>query len=47
MIDDIQMGRIAEPIDISYAVAWLAGPETDMMTGQVVSPNGGVTIVGI
>ncbi len=47
MIDDIPLGRIAESIDISYAVAWLAGPETDFMTGQVVSPNGGVTIVGI
>jgi 3-oxoacyl-[acyl-carrier protein] reductase len=47
MIPDIPLGRIAEPIEISYAVAWLAGPETDFMTGQVVSPNGGVTIVGI
>lgn len=47
MIDDIPLGRIAEPIDISYAVAWLAGPETDFMTGQVISPSGGATIVGI
>jgi len=47
MIADIPLGRIAETIDISYAVAWLAGPETDFMTGQVISPNGGVTIVGI
>ncbi len=47
MIEDIPLGRIAETIDISYAVVWLAGPETDFMTGQVISPNGGVTIVGI
>ena len=47
MIDDIPLGRIADPIDISYAVAWLAGPETDFMTGQVISPSGGATIVGI
>ena len=47
MIKDIPLGRIAEPIDISYAVAWLACSETDFMTGQVISPNGGVTIVGI
>ena len=47
MIEEIPLGRIAETIDISYAVAWLAGPETDFMTGQVISPNGGVTIVGI
>ncbi len=47
MIEEIPLGRIAETIDISYAVAWLAGPETDFMTGQVISPNCGVTIVGI
>ncbi len=40
------LGRLCEPIDISHAVAWLAGPETDMMTGQVVSPNAGEVIVG-
>ena len=39
--------RTAEPREISYAVAWLASPETDFMTGQLVSPNGGQTIVGI
>ncbi len=41
------LGRLCEPIDISHAVAWLAGPETDLMTGQVVSPNAGEVIVGI
>ncbi len=30
----------------SHAVAWLAGPETDIMSGQVVSPNAGEVIVG-
>jgi len=40
------LGRLCEPIDIAHAVAWLAGPETDMMTGQVVSPNAGEFIVG-
>ena len=40
------LGRLCQPIDISHAVAWLAGPETDMMTGQVVSPNAGEVIVG-
>ena len=43
---EVPLGRLAEPEEISYAVAWLASPETDMMTGQVISPNGGVTIVG-
>ncbi len=32
--------------DISYAVAWLASSETDKITGQIVSPNSGETIVG-
>ena len=40
------LGRYCEPVDISYAVAWLASPETDMITGQVISPNSGEVIVG-
>ncbi len=40
-------GRTATPEEISYAVAWLASPEMDFMTGQVVAPNGGMPIVGI
>ncbi len=40
-------GRTAKPEEISHAVAWLASPETDFMTGQVVAPNGGMPIVGI
>ncbi|MCW2249460.1 3-oxoacyl-[acyl-carrier protein] reductase [Azospirillum fermentarium] len=41
------LGRIATAQEVAYAVAWLASPEADMMTGQVVSPNGGISIVGI
>jgi 3-oxoacyl-[acyl-carrier protein] reductase len=44
---DFPLGRIATPADVAYAVAWLASREADMMTGQVVAPNGGITIVGI
>ena len=44
---EIPMGRIGTLNDISWAVAWLASPEADFMTGQVISPNGGATIVGI
>ena len=47
MAAEVPMGRIAEPVEISYAVAWLASAETDFMTGQIISPNGGVSIVGI
>ena len=44
---EVPFGRLAAPLEISYAVAWLASPEADFMTGQVVSPNGGQAIVGI
>ena len=47
LADNIPMGRIGTLDDISWAVAWLASDETDFMTGQVLSPNGGATIVGI
>ncbi|MEE2956549.1 MAG: SDR family oxidoreductase [Pseudomonadota bacterium] len=40
------LGRLTEPVDISYAVAWLASEETEMVTGQVISPNSGEVIVG-
>lgn len=40
------LGRLTEPEDISYAVAWLASAETEMITGQVISPNSGEVIVG-
>lgn len=47
MEGEVPLGRLAQPLEISYAVAWLASAEADFMTGQVVAPNGGVTIVGI
>lgn len=40
------LGKFCEPIDISYAVAWLASAETDLISGQVISPNSGEVIVG-
>ena len=40
------LGRFTEPLEISYAVAWLASKECDMVTGQVISPNSGEVIVG-
>ena len=43
----IPLGRLGDPRDMAYAVAWLASPEADFITGQVISLNGGQTIVGI
>lgn len=40
------LGRFCAPIDISYAVAWLASAETNLVSGQIISPNSGAVIVG-
>jgi 3-oxoacyl-[acyl-carrier protein] reductase len=42
----VPLKRYCQPIEISYAVAYLASPEADFVTGQVISPNGGEVIVG-
>jgi 3-oxoacyl-[acyl-carrier protein] reductase len=39
------LGRNVEPIDLSYAVAYLASAESDMVTGQEIPVNAGFTIV--
>lgn len=44
--EKVPLKRFCEPVEISYAVAYLASPEADFVTGQVISPNGGETIVG-
>lgn len=44
--EKVPLKRYCEPIEISYAVAYLASPQADFITGQVLSPNGGETIVG-
>ncbi len=44
--EKVPLKRYCEPIEMSYAVAFLASPEADFVTGQVLSPNGGETIVG-
>jgi 3-oxoacyl-[acyl-carrier protein] reductase len=43
----VPLGRYADPIELSYTVAFLASSEADFITGQLISPNGGETIVGI
>ncbi|MSP89606.1 MAG: SDR family oxidoreductase [Alphaproteobacteria bacterium] len=43
----VPLKRYCDPREISYAVAFLVSPEADFITGQVLSPNGGETIVGI
>ena len=36
------LGRAGEPVDIAKAALWLASDESSFVTGQVLSPNGGV-----
>lgn len=42
----VPLGRFTALEDVSRAVAWLASDEAEIVTGQVLSPNGGETIVG-
>lgn len=42
----VPLGRWAQPEEISYAVAYFATSDSDFVTGQSISPNGGETIVG-
>ncbi len=44
--EKVPLKRFAAPEEIAYTVAFLASPESDFITGQVISPNGGETIVG-
>jgi NAD(P)-dependent dehydrogenase (short-subunit alcohol dehydrogenase family) len=45
--EDYPLGRIADAEEVSFAVAWLASDEAAMVTGQVISPHGGIAIVGL
>jgi 3-oxoacyl-[acyl-carrier protein] reductase len=42
----VPLGRWCEPREIAAAVVFLASPDAGFITGQVLSPNGGKTIVG-
>ena len=46
-LQSVPLGRLVEPLDISHAVAFLASDDASMVTGQILSPNGGERIVGI
>jgi 3-oxoacyl-[acyl-carrier protein] reductase len=40
-IDEIPLGRVAEPDDIARVVAFLAGDDSSYLTGQVLNASGG------
>ena len=39
------LGRLCEPMDIARTILWLCGEDAAMLTGQVLSPNGGRVII--
>lgn len=45
MIRRIPLRQIAEPEDVANAIVFLAGPGARMITGQVLSVSGGLTMV--
>jgi 3-oxoacyl-[acyl-carrier protein] reductase len=36
------LGRLGRPQEIAAAAVFLAGPDSTFITGQVLSPNGGI-----
>jgi 2-deoxy-D-gluconate 3-dehydrogenase len=44
VVSRIPMGRLLEPNDLVAAVAFLAGPESSMVTGQSLLVDGGWTV---
>jgi len=42
----VPLNRWAEPREMAFTVAFLASEEASFITGQVISPNGGKTMVG-
>jgi 3-oxoacyl-[acyl-carrier protein] reductase len=41
LVDDIPVGRLAEPEEIASLIYFLSLPESGYITGQIISPNGG------
>jgi glucose 1-dehydrogenase len=42
--EEIPWGRMGEPGEIAAAIAWLAGPEAEYVTGATVFVDGGMTL---
>jgi 2-hydroxycyclohexanecarboxyl-CoA dehydrogenase len=45
-IKAIPMRRFGKPSDVADAILFFAGPQSDYVTGQVLSVSGGLTMVG-
>ena len=45
-IKAIPMRRFGKPAEVAAAIAYFVGPDTDYVTGQVLSVSGGLTMAG-
>ncbi len=45
-IKAIPMRRFGQPAEVAAAIVFFAGPQSDYITGQVLSVSGGLTMVG-
>ncbi|MDQ0191246.1 3-oxoacyl-ACP reductase FabG [Alicyclobacillus cycloheptanicus] len=44
LAQETPVGRLGTPEDVAHTVLFLASPSASFMTGQVISPNGGLVI---
>ncbi|MBQ8753112.1 MAG: 3-oxoacyl-ACP reductase FabG [Clostridia bacterium] len=44
LAEETPLGRIGTPEDVARSLLFLAGEDADFITGQVLSPNGGIVI---
>lgn len=44
LCEETPLGRVGTPQEVARAILFLAGPGGDFITGQVLSPNGGIVI---
>jgi len=42
MLEQIPLGKLGQPEDVAQAAVFLASPESDYVTGQVIAVNGGM-----
>ncbi|MCA0239591.1 MAG: 3-oxoacyl-ACP reductase FabG [Proteobacteria bacterium] len=46
LVKAIPLRRLGRPQEVAEAIVFFAGPQSDYITGQVLSVNGGLTMVG-
>jgi glucose 1-dehydrogenase len=44
VVEQVPWGRMGRPEEIAAAIAWLAGPEADYVTGSTLFVDGGMTL---